>query len=296
MTQEKQRYRNETTNMDFINRHRIVPGQSVQLAEFETRSHAAFEGKKQAKQFTAEAIEEIRSLQYRLFVEGRRSLLIVLQAPDAAGKDGLIRRVLGQMNPQGCRTYPFKAPTRHELDHDFLWRIHQCTPARGHVSIFNRSHYEDVLIARVEDLVPESVWKDRYEIINSFEKNLAAHDTTVLKFYLHISKEEQLSRFRERLEKPEKHWKLDLADYTVRERWDDYREAYEDVFRQCNSGDAPWFLIPADQKWYRDAAVAAITRDTLRAMDPQLPEVEVDLAEIRQCYERETRLADDLPQ
>ena len=296
MTREKQRYRNETTNMDFINRHRIVPGQSVQLAELETRSHAAFEGKKQAKQFTAEAIEEIRSLQYRLFVEGSRSLLIVLQAPDAAGKDGLIRRVLGQMNPQGCRTYPFKAPTRHELDHDFLWRIHQCTPARGHVSIFNRSHYEDVLIARVEDLVPESVWKDRYEIINSFEKNLVAHDTTILKFYLHISKEEQLSRFRERLEKPEKHWKLDLADYTVRERWDDYREAYEDVFRQCNSGDAPWFLIPADQKWYRDAAVAAITRDTLRAMDPQLPEVEVDLAEIRQCYERETRLADDLPQ
>ena len=296
MTREKQRYRNETTNMDFINRHRIVPGQSVQLAELVTRSHAAFEGKKQAKQFTAEAIEEIRSLQYRLFVEGRRSLLIVLQAPDAAGKDGLIRRVLGQMNPQGCRTYPFKAPTRHELDHDFLWRIHQCTPARGHVSIFNRSHYEDVLIARVEDLVPESVWKDRYEIINSFEKNLVAHDTTILKFYLHISREEQLSRFRERLEKPEKHWKLDLADYTVRERWDDYREAYEDVFRQCNSGDAPWFLIPADQKWYRDAAVAAITRDTLRAMDPQLPEVEVDLAEIRQCYERETRLADDLPQ
>ena len=296
MTREKQKYRNETTNMDFINRHRIVPGQSVQLAELVTRSHAAFEGKKQAKQFTAEAIEEIRSLQYRLFVEGRRSLLIVLQAPDAAGKDGLIRRVLGQMNPQGCRTYPFKAPTRHELDHDFLWRIHQCTPARGHVSIFNRSHYEDVLIARVEDLVPESVWKDRYEIINSFEKNLVAHDTTILKFYLHISREEQLSRFRERLEKPEKHWKLDLADYTVRERWDDYREAYEDVFRQCNSGDAPWFLIPADQKWYRDAAVAAITRDTLRAMDPQLPEVEVDLAEIRQCYERETRLADDLPQ
>ena len=296
MTKEKQRYRNETTNMDFINRHRIEPGQSVQLAELETRSHAAFEGKKQAKQFTAEAIEEIRSLQYRLFIEGRRSLLIVLQAPDAAGKDGLIRRVLGQMNPQGCRTYPFKAPTRQELDHDFLWRIHQCTPARGHVSIFNRSHYEDVLIARVEDLVPESVWKDRYEIINSFEKNLVAHDTTILKFYLHISKEEQLSRFRERLEKPEKHWKLDLADYTVRERWDDYREAYEDVFRQCNSGDAPWFLIPADQKWYRDAAVAAITRDMLREMDPQLPEVEVDLAQIRQCYERETRLADDLPQ
>jgi PPK2 family polyphosphate:nucleotide phosphotransferase len=278
--------------MNFLRNHQIMPGDQIRLNDIETVAKGPFEGKKDAREFTADVNQEIRDLQYRLFVEGKRSLLIVLQAPDAAGKDGLIRKVLGQMNPQGCRTYPFKAPTREELEHDFLWRVHQCTPACGQVSIFNRSHYEDVLIVRVEDLVPKSVWKHRYEIINSFEQNLVANGTTLLKFYLHISKEEQLSRFEKRLENPEKHWKLNIADYTVRERWDEYREAYEDVFQKCNHQDTPWFVIPADNKWYRDAAVAGITRDTLRAMDPQMPAVEVDLDEIRQCYERELQKAE----
>ena len=264
-----------------------MPEGNVRLDDIEPSSVGPFEGKKEAREFTAEMTQEIGELQYRQFVEGKQGLLIVLQAPDAAGKDGLIRKVLGQMNPQGCRTYPFKAPTRKELDHDFLWRVHHCTPARGHVSIFNRSHYEDVLIVRVEDLVPQAVWSERYEIINSFEKNLKASGTTILKFYLHISKEEQLSRFRKRLENPQKHWKLNVADYTVRERWDEYREAYEDVFQKCNHADAPWYIIPADNKWYRDAAVAEIVRDTLREMNPQTPPVEVDLDEIRSYYQQE---------
>lgn len=273
--------------MNFVRTHQIKSGDKIRLADIPTRCGGPFVGKKDAREFTDNMNQEIRELQYRQFVEGKQGLLIVLQAPDAAGKDGLIRKVLGQMNPQGCRTYPFKAPTRKELSHDFLWRVHHCTPARGHVSIFNRSHYEDVLVVRVEDLVPKSVWSERYDIINGFEKNLKASGTTILKFYLHISKEEQLSRFKKRLDDPVKHWKLNVADYTARERWDDYREAYEDAFRKCNHRDAPWFIIPADNKWYRDAAVAGIVRDTLQSMDPQMPPVEVDLDEIRGYYQRE---------
>ncbi len=224
-----------------------------------------------------------------MFTEGKQSLLCVLQAPDAAGKDGLIRKVLGRMNPQGCRTYPFKVPSKEEAAHDFLWRIHKCTPAKGMVSVFNRSHYEDVLVVRVEDLVPAKVWKKRYEIINQFESMLAENGTTILKFYLHISTEEQLERFGKRLDRPEKHWKLNPGDYAAREKWGDYRKAYEDVFAKCNQRSAPWFVIPADHKWYRDAAVAGIVHETLKKMNPQLPPVDVDLDEIRRLYERESK-------
>jgi len=274
--------------MNFIREHQVEPGQTVRLADREPRCSGPFSDKQDAKKFTADMNEEIRDLQYRLFVERKHALLIVLQAPDAAGKDGLIRKVLGQMNPQGCRTYPFKSPSKEELDHDFLWRVHRCTPAKGQVAVFNRSHYEDVLIVRVEDLVPKKVWSQRYEIINGFEKNLISSGTTILKFYLHISKQEQLERFKKRIDNPEKHWKLNVADYTVRERWDDYCEAYEDVMMKCNDKNSPWFVIPADNKWYRDAAVAGIVRDTLKKMDPKMPPVEVDLDEIRGYYERES--------
>jgi PPK2 family polyphosphate:nucleotide phosphotransferase len=230
---------------------------------------------------------QIRKLQYRMYVENRQSLLIVLQAPDAAGKDGLIRKVLGRMNPQGCRTYPFKVPNNEELDHDFLWRIHCCTPGRGMVAVFNRSHYEDVLVVRVQNIVPEAVWRPRFELINDFERNLIAAQTRILKFYLHISPREQLERFKQRLENPEKRWKLNVGDYAARTQWDAYRSAYEDVFRQCNAADAPWYVIPADNKWYRNAAVAGIVRQTLNDMNPQLPPVDVDLDEVRALYEKE---------
>ena len=273
--------------MNFIKAHRIQPGDKPKLKSLDTKTSGPFKDKADAKDFTAEANAKIRDLQYRMFVEQKHSLLVVLQAPDAAGKDGLIRKVLGQMNPQGCRTYPFKVPSKEEAAHDFLWRIHKATPARGKVSVFNRSHYEDVLVVRVENLVPKKVWKPRYEIINDFENMLSAQGTRILKFYLHISPAEQLERFRKRLDNPDKHWKLNVGDYAARDKWDDYREAYEDAIGSCNSDDAPWHVIPADHKWYRDASVAGIVLETLEAMDPQLPPVDVDLDEVRALYERE---------
>ncbi|MFG0290777.1 MAG: polyphosphate kinase 2 family protein [Rhodopirellula sp. JB044] len=272
---------------DFRDEHMVREGKKVSLAKIPTEFEGPFRGKDHGRAFAAHAIAEIQELQYRMYTEAKQSLLIVLQAPDAAGKDGLIRKVLGRMNPQGCRTYPFKVPSSLERAHDFLWRIHQATPAAGKVSIFNRSHYEDVLVVRVEDLVPRSVWKQRYEIINDFEKLLLHRGTRILKFYLHISPEEQLERFKKRLDEPTKHWKLNEGDYEARAKWDDYREAYEDVFEKCHSEDAPWHIIPADKKWYRDASVAAIVRDTFREMDPQLPPLDADLDEIRRLYERE---------
>lgn len=274
-------------DFDFISAHRIAPGESVRLSKVDTETSGPFEDKDHGRAFTALAVDEMRDLQYRLFTEGKRSLLIVLQAPDAAGKDGLIRKVLGQMNPQGCRTYPFKVPSKVEASHDFLWRIHACTPATGRVSIFNRSHYEDVLVVRVEELLPKAVWKKRYELINAFEQTLIQRGTRILKFYLHISPREQLERFKKRLDDPAKHWKLNVSDYDAREKSDAYREAYHDVFQKCNSAASPWHIIPADKKWYRDASVAAIVRQTLREMDPQPPKVDVDLDQIRNLYERE---------
>ncbi len=274
--------------MDFVKAHRVPVDTRLELKSRSSNDTGPFSKKKAAQKFTEEAIKELRALQYRLFVEAKQSLLVVLQAPDAAGKDGLIRKVLGRMNPQGCRTYPFKVPTEQERAHDFLWRVHACAPAAGKVSIFNRSHYEDVLVVRVEQLVPNHVWHQRFEMINQFEHLLAERGTKILKFYLHISPEEQLSRFKKRLEKPEKHWKLNPGDYKARDQWEAYREAYEDVFAKCNTSAAPWFVIPADHKWYRDASVAAIVLETLKEMDPQLPEVTVDLEEMRALYERET--------
>lgn len=279
--------------MDFIKEHRIKAGKSVKLKSIPTKQAGPFQDKADAQQFTAETNDKIRELQYRLYVEQKQSLLIVLQAPDAAGKDGLIRKVLGQMNPQGCRTFPFKVPSKEDVAHDFLWRIHKCTPGKGKVSVFNRSHYEDVLVVRVEDIVPKKVWKERYELINDFEKNLIAAGTRILKFYLHISPQEQLARFKKRLDNPEKHWKLNLGDYTAREGWGDYRKAYEDVITKCNTKESPWHVIPADNKWYRDASVAGIVRETLKQMDPQMPEVEVDLEEVRRLYEREEAEMED---
>ncbi|MCM2369224.1 polyphosphate kinase 2 family protein [Aporhodopirellula aestuarii] len=272
---------------DFRDEHGVRRGKKVSLAKIPTEFEGPFSGKEHGVAFKENAIDEIRDLQYQMFTEAKQSLLIVLQAPDAAGKDGLIRKVLGQMNPQGCRTYPFKVPSSEELAHDFLWRIHKATPAAGKVSIFNRSHYEDVLVVRVEDIVPKSVWGQRYEIINDFEKLLAHRGTRILKFYLHISPAEQLERFKKRLDDPTKHWKLNAGDYEARLKADLYREAYEDVFEKCNFRHAPWYIIPADKKWYRDASVAAIVRDTFREMNPQLPPVDADLDEIRRLYQRE---------
>jgi len=272
---------------DFIKEHGVEPGARVALKRIKTKQTGPFKTKEDARAYLAETNGKIRALQYRLYVEHRQSLLIVLQAPDAAGKDGVIRKVLGCMNPQGCRTYPFKVPSKEEAAHDFLWRIHRCTPGQGMVSVFNRSHYEDVLVVRVEGLVPRKVWSKRFEFINQFEENLVAAGTRILKFYLHISPREQLERFGKRLDNPEKHWKLSAGDYAVREKWSDYRRAYEEAISKCNSRQSPWFVVPSDHKWYRDAAVAGIVHQTLQDMNPRMPAVEVDLDEIRALYERQ---------
>lgn len=272
--------------MDFEKEYRVEPSDEVSLSKRDTKTKGPFADKMEAVAVTEQNVKTMQELQYRLFVEQKQSLLIVLQAPDAAGKDGLIRKVLGRMNPQGCRTYPFKVPSTIERAHDFLWRIHQCAPARGKIAIFNRSHYEDVLVVRVDQLVPKSVWRQRYELINDFERNLAANGTRILKFYLHISPEEQLERFRKRLDNPSKHWKLNAGDYEARRKWGDYQRAYEDAFDKCSSDDAPWYIIPADHKWYRDAAVSSIVARTMKDMDPQFPPVDVDLDEIRSLYGR----------
>jgi PPK2 family polyphosphate:nucleotide phosphotransferase len=203
---------------------------------------------------------------------------------DTGGKDGTINHVLGVMNPQGSRVAAFRQPTPLELAHDFLWRVSRAAPARGEVVVFNRSHYEDVLVVRVHNLVRKEVWSLRYDRINEFEKGLAQNETQILKFYLHISKEEQLRRFKERLDDPAKHWKISEADYRERPFWDQYEKAYEEVFSRCSTDLAPWFIIPANHKWFRNLAVARILVEHLERLKLAYPEPSVDLAQIRRQY------------
>jgi len=233
--------------------------------------------------------ERLAALQYLMYAGNRQSLLIVLQALDAGGKDGTVNHVLSAMNPQGCSVTSFKAPTPEDLAHDFLWRIHPHTPGKGRIAVFNRSHYEDVLIVRVHDLVPKTVWSGRYDLINAFEAGLAADNTTILKFFLHISKEEQLERFKQRIDDPARNWKISESDYTERERWDDYKAAIEEALSRCSTADAPWFVIPANHKWFRNLAVARIIVETLEGLDMKMPEATVDLAEIRKRYHEAAR-------
>ena len=228
--------------------------------------------------------ERLRALQELLYADGRHSLLICLQAMDTAGKDGVINHVLGAMNPQGCRVAHFRHPSPEDAAHDFLWRAHRDAPARGEVVIFNRSHYEDVLVVRVHKLVSRAVWTERYARINEFERALADDGVVILKFYLHISSAEQLARFKARLEDPSKHWKITASDYTERKFWPQYRRAYEDALSRCSTEYAPWYVIPGNHKWYRNLAVARIVVERLEAMNLRYPAPAVDLAEIRRKY------------
>lgn len=240
---------------------------------------------KAAIKATALIAKKIRALQFQLYAEGRQSLLIVLQGLDAAGKDGTIKHVLGMMNPQGCTVTGFKQPTPLELRHDFLWRIHPHTPAQGEVAIFNRSHYEDVLVARVHQLCTKAQLSLRYDQINQFESLLTTQSNTqVVKFFLHISREEQLARFAARLDDPAKNWKISTADYTERQHWDAYREAYELMIKKTSTTEAPWYIIPADNKWYRNYAVACVVLETLEAMAPKIPAPSVDLNQVREEF------------
>lgn len=234
---------------------------------------------------TEKIAKQIRALQYKLYAESKQSLLIVLQGLDAAGKDGVIRHVLGMMNPQGCTVTGFKQPTPEEARHDFLWRIHPHAPAKGSVAVFNRSYYEDVLITRVHQLCPKKELEQRYELINQFEALLATQaNTRVIKFFLQISPEEQLTRFAARLDDPSKNWKISAADYAERPYWDAYCEAYEIALKKTSTQAAPWFCIPSDNKWYRNYAVANIVLETLESMAPQIPAPTVDLNQIRTSF------------
>ena len=214
---------------------------------------------------------ELIELQRRLYAEGKQKLLIVFQAMDAGGKDGTIRNVFRGVNPQGVRVTSFKVPSKEELAHDFLWRIHKAAPGKGMIGVFNRSHYEDVLVVRVHDIVSEAVWRPRYEQINQFEKLLHDTGTRILKFYLHISKAEQKERFQSRLDEPAKNWKFSMGDLDKRKYWNDYMGAYEEMLQQCSTSYAPWYVIPANQKWYRNLTITKTIVATLKEMAPQYP-------------------------
>lgn len=257
-----------------IERWRVDPGEKVRLAQ---RDPASTEGAPGDRAQTEKAIpslhDELFALQDRLSAEARRSVLVVLQGLDASGKDGTVKHVFRGVNPQGTTVTSFKEPTAQELAHDFLWRVHKRVPAAGEIGIFNRSHYEDVLVVRVHDLVPESVWRGRYGLINAFEQTLAERDTTVVKLFLHVSFEEQGKRLRSRLKAPEKRWKAQAGDFVERKFWDSYQTAYRDMLEQTSTKSAPWFVIPADHKWYRNWAVSQVLLDCLEKMDPQYPDV-----------------------
>jgi PPK2 family polyphosphate:nucleotide phosphotransferase len=262
----------------------VEPGRKVKFEDLDPDYHGKHESEGEAKVESDDALVELTRLQRLLYGERRHAVLIVLQGLDAAGKDGVCWHIIKAMNPQGTSVVGFKQPTAEELAHDFLWRVHARAPAHGHVAVWNRSHYEDVLVARVHKVVPRSVWSRRYEQINEFERLLQASGTTILKFFLYISKEEQLERFKQRLDDPGRRWKISEGDYLERQRWADYASAFEDMLTACSTDHAPWYAIPSNHKWFRNLAVAQILRATMDDLGMRLPEPTVDLARIRREY------------
>ncbi len=249
----------------------------VKLADFDPKHVEGDWSKESAEKRLEENTEALADLAYRLYAEDRRSVLLVLQGMDTSGKDGTIRHVTTGINPLSFQITAFKQPTPEELDHDFLWRIHLRTPNFGQIGIFNRSHYEDVLVVRVHELAPKSVWKKRYDQINNFEELLVESGVTPVKCFLHISKDEQRERLEERLEDPTKRWKFSAKDVDERRHWDEYVDAYEDALTRCNTEHAPWHIVPGDRKWYRNLVVSNLLRETLEWMDPQFPPEPPDL-------------------
>jgi len=248
-----------------------VPGTRFRLDRIDPADTGRFKGKSDAAKPTAAKLERLRELHERLYADGSKGLLVILQAMDTAGKDGTITHVLGPLNPQGVTVTPFKVPTELELAHDFLWRVHAAAPARGSIAIFNRSHYEDVLVVRVKRLVPPAVWKARYDHINSFERLLADSGITIVKLFLHISPEEQAERLRERQQTPDKQWKFVPGDLDDRKLWPNFMQAYEDALTRCNTPWAPWYVVPANRKWYRNLVVSSILVETMERMNVKYP-------------------------
>ncbi|MFO1039199.1 MAG: polyphosphate kinase 2 family protein [Geminicoccaceae bacterium] len=272
--------------MDYRKKLVVEPGSRVKLAKVDPAFTGKHTDQKEASEAIQKQLDRLTKLQYLLYADRGQSVLVVLQGIDAAGKDGVCWHVMRAMNPQGCRVVGFKQPTPEELAHDYLWRIHKQTPAKGEVAVFNRSHYEDVLVVRVHKLVPKSVWKARYDQINEFEARLADAGTRIVKFFLYISKEEQLRRFADRLQDPARHWKISDSDYKERDLWDDYTAAYEDMLEKCSTKHAPWYLIPSNHKWFRNLATSQILVSTLEDMGLKLPPTTVDIAAITQAYQK----------
>ena len=258
-----------------------TPGKKVRLEKWNPEETLGWSKNHKMKASLEKTIEKLDKLQYLLYAEHKRALLIVLQGLDAAGKDGTIRHVMSGVNPQGCRVTSFKKPTPEELAHDFLWRVHQAVPPVGDIGIFNRSHYEDVLIARVHNLVPKDVWSKRYDEINGFECMLDENNIKILKFFLHISKDEQKRRFEQRIEDQDRRWKISESDFAERKYWDDYTAAYEAVLTKCSTERAPWYIIPANKKWFRNLAVSHIIVETLESLQMKFPAPSVDISRIK---------------
>lgn len=264
-----------------MNRYRIKPGSQVDLSKWDPGEKIECpEGKQAGQERAAKLNRELESLQELLYAESKEKLLIVLQATDTGGKDGTIRHVFDGVNPQGVKVASFKAPTPEELAHDYLWRVHPHTPARGEMVIFNRSHYEDVLVVRVHNLVPPEVWQRRYEHINAFEKLLADEGVTILKFFLHISKEEQKERLQARLDEADKRWKFSQGDLAERKLWDEYQTAYGAMLSRTSTAWAPWYVVPADRKWYRNLVISQVVVETLKGLNMRYPEPEAGLDEV----------------
>ena len=260
----------------------MKPGSSVDLDEWDADDISGYkQGKKGAEKELARLKEKLDELQELLYAEHKHKLLVVLQGMDTSGKDGTIRHVFQGVNPQGVRVVRFQQPTRVELDHDYLWRVHMYAPGNGEIVIFNRSHYEDVLVVRVHDLVPREVWKRRYQQICDFERMLAEEGTTILKFFLHISREEQKERLLARLKDPDKRWKFDLTDIKERELWPQYRKAYAAALEKTSAEWAPWHVVPANHKWYRNLVVSSAIVEALQALKMKYPKASVDLEHLQ---------------
>ena len=265
-------------------RFRVAPDKKFRLADHDPDDTGRFDNKEDGRRHLAKGLERLRELQERLYAQDEWSLLLIFQAMDAAGKDSVIEHVMSGVNPQGCQVYSFKAPSSEELDHDFLWRTARCLPERGRIGVFNRSHYEEVLVVRVHPsilerqklparLVSKDIWKERFQDIRSFERHLARNGTAVRKFFLNVSREEQRKRFLARLDEPEKNWKFAAADVEERQHWDDYMKCYQDALEATSTEQAPWYVIPADHKWFTRLAVADVIVEALEEMDPQFPTV-----------------------
>ncbi len=259
---------------------KLKPGQKIRLKDFDPNYRDGTH-KEAAKSEAAENAAALDELAYRLYAEHRRALLIVLQGMDTSGKDGTIRHVMSRVSPQTCKVVSFKQPNSEELEHDFLWRVHKAVPAHGQLGIFNRSHYEDVLIVRVHELAPKKVWATRYDKINGFEKFLADEGIVVLKFFLHISRDEQRRRLEQRIKTPHKRWKISESDVKERAYWNAYQRAYEDALTKCSTDAAPWHIVPSDRRWYRNLVVGRVVRKTLEQMNPKFPKSTLDLKKLK---------------